>query len=695
MDQDGFISERITNGNLRIQLGIDVLKLMSDATAIGVRPATPSRRPLERGDFSERLRRAVDRGAACLTSLQAREGYWCGELEADTTLESDYIFYLHLLGRAEPARITRLANYVRRRQLPDGGWNTYVGGPAELNATVKGYVGLRLAGDAAEAPHMVRAAQRARELGGLEATNSFVRYYLALAGVIGWDMVPAIPPELMLLPSWFPVNLYEMSSWTRGIVAPLTILWALKPGWRLPKEVEVDRLYRDPARRRAAFAWSRRPFTWRNVFLAIDRGLKLYERLPWKPGRKRAVAEARRWMTQHLEGSDGLAAIYPAIMNSIFALLALGVPAADPLVAREIGHLAALEIAEGDTIRMQPCFSPVWDTAIAMVSLEEAGLAADHPALGRAAEWLLASQVAAGGDWQVKTRTEPGGWAFEFRNDFYPDVDDTAFVLMALGRVAYPDRARLEQAMRRGVRWLLAMQNRDGGWGAFDRNNNRRLLTQIPFADHNAMIDPSTADVTARVVECLGQMGWPSSHPVLARAWRFLHGDQTPEGAWYGRWGVNFIYGTSGVMRALEAAGMAGREECRRAAAWLRSVQNADGGFGESVASYDDPALKGRGDTTASQTAWALIGLLAAAGPDDPAACRAAEHLLRTQKPDGSWDEPLFTGTGFPRVFYLRYHLYRISFPLYALARYRNLIEGTGERAGVRLLPEHLAKNGA
>jgi squalene-hopene/tetraprenyl-beta-curcumene cyclase len=668
---------------------------MAELAGIGLQPALEPHPRASDQEFLDRLRRGVNRAAEHLLKLQAPEGYWCAELEADTTLESDYIFYLHLLGCAEPDRVARLANYIRRRQLPDGGWNIYSGGPAELNATVKAYVGLRLAGDSAEAPHLARAAARVRVLGGLEATNSFTRFYLALAGVIGWDMVPAIPPEIMLLPSWFPMNLYEMSSWTRGIVVPLMVLWSLKPAWRLPVDLGIERLSRDPNRRHASFAWSANPFTWRNLFLAIDRGLKLYEKMPWKPGRERALAEARRWMIEHLERTDGLAAIYPAILNSIFAMLALGMPANDPSVAREIGHLAELEIADGDTIRLQPCFPPVWDTAIAMVSLEEAGLAAGHSALTRAADWLLANQVQGPGDWQKKAAAEPGGWAFEFRNDFYPDVDDTAFVLMAIGRVEHPDRGRQRQAIARGARWLLAMQNRDGGWGAFDRNNDRKLLTHIPFADHNAMIDPSTADVTARVVECLGRLGWPGSHPVIQRAFRFLQSDQTPEGAWYGRWGVNYIYGTSGVLRALEAAGMAGGEECRHAAEWLRSVQKPDGSFGESIASYDDPSLKGQGQATASQTAWALIGLLAVAGPGDPAARAAADYLLRTQNPDGSWDEEPFTGTGFPRVFYLRYHLYRNSFPLYALARYRNLCEGAGESDGVRLLPEALATNGA
>ncbi len=657
---------------------------MAESSGVGVQPTfEPESRELE----SRRLQQAIAQAVRHLLSLQAPEGYWLGELEADTTLESDYIFYLHVLGKADRKRISRLAAQVRLRQLPDGGWNIYPGGPAELNATVKAYFGLRLAGDPVDAPHMARARLRIHELGGLEAANSFTRFYLALVGAVEWDMVPAIPPELVLLPSWFFVNLHEMSSWTRGIIVPLMILYARKTRWEIPV-ADVDELFRDPARRLGAFEWGPGLLTWRNFFLAMDRALKLYERMPWKPLRQRALEEARRWLMEHLERSDGLSAIYPAMMNSVFALVALGFAPDDPLTAREIDKLARLEITERDTMRVQPCVSPVWDTAILLVGLREAGLPADHPALVRAAGWLLSQQVTGPGDWQVKNRdAAPGGWAFEFRNDFYPDVDDTAFVLMALGCVDYPERARYELAIRRGIEWLVSMQNRDGGWGAFDRDNSRRALTQIPFADHNAMIDPSTADVTARVLECLGRFGWPAAHPVVQRGLAFLRRDQTPEGAWYGRWGVNYIYGTSGVLRALEALGLGSEEECQRAAAWLRAVQNSDGGFGESAASYDDPSRKGQGSSTASQTAWALIGLLAAGDLGGPAA-RAVRFLLDRQNPDGSWDEKEFTGTGFPRVFYLKYHLYRNSFPVYALARYRNLLDSAQPARAAKLASE-------
>ena len=638
---------------------------------------------------AERLHDAIDRGVNYLLSLQASEGYWLGELEADTTLESDYIFYLNVIGKTHPDRIAKLANYVRRRQLEDGGWNIYYGGPSELNATVKAYVALRLAGDSAESEHLQRACRRVHELGGLEASNSYSRLYLALVGAAGWDMVPAVPPELMLLPNWFAINIYEMSSWTRGIVIPLTILYARKPRFAVFGGVCVDALYKDPSRKALAFDWDRQLFSWRNFFLALDRGFKLYERIPWKPLRKRALGQAREWLFEHLERSEGLAAIYPAMMNAIFALLALGHSPDDPLTAREIREFSRFEIEEGDTIRVQPCVSPVWDTAIAMVALEEAGLPPDHPALIEAADWLLEKQIVGPGDWMVKTRgVMPGGWAFEFRNDFYPDVDDTAFVLMALQRVDYPDKSRMEAATRRGLTWLLAMQNDDGGWGAFDHNNDRQFLCQIPFADHNAMIDPSTADVTARVVECLGWYGWHASHPVIERAVKFLLKDQTEEGPWFGRWGVNYVYGTSGVLRALETIGLTVRGYCQQAVEWLRKVQNSDGGFGESIASYYDPALKGKGVSTASQTAWGLIGLLAASDVDDPAVGRAVTHLVERQQSDGSWAEKEFTGTGFPCVFYLKYHLYRNYFPLYALARYRNATQRTTQFCALRVRPQ-------
>jgi squalene-hopene/tetraprenyl-beta-curcumene cyclase len=661
---------------------------LATGTRVGFDTLCASAPSLRGADWTARLEQTIERGAEHLLALQVDGTYWAGELEADSTLESDYIYYLHVIGKADPDRIEKLANYVRQLQLPEGGWSIYPGGPSELNATCKAYFALKLAGDAASLAHMERARETVLRLGGLERTNSYVRFYLALAGALGWELVPSILPELMLLPNWFYINIYEMSSWTRGIVIPMAILSAVRPDWRLPEHAQIEELFRDPSRKKAAFDWSEQLVSWRNFFLALDRVMKLYEKLPWKPLRQRALREAKSWVIDHLERTEGLAAIYPAMMNSIFALMALGYGPDDPLTSREIREFARFEIEDHDTIRLQPCVSPVWDTCIAMVALEEAGVEPDHPSLIRAAEWILSKQVLGPGDWQVKNKdAEPGGWVFEFRNDFYPDVDDTAFVLMALQRVKYPDPVRMEAAIHRGVQWLLSMQNLDGGWGAFDRDNNKSFLCNIPFADHNAMIDPSTADVTARVLECLGRFGWTPSHPAVKRALNFLLKDQCEDGSWFGRWGVNYVYGTSGVLRSLETVSLTARNYCQRAVGWLRSVQKADGSFGESLLSYDLPQTKGQGNSTASQTAWGLIGLLAGSDPGDRDVQKAAAYLVHQQNPDGSWSEDEFTGTGFPSVFYLKYHLYRNSFPLYALARLRNVTEEIPQYCALKLQP--------
>ena len=426
--------------------------------------------------------------------------------------------------------------------------------------------------------------------------------------------------------------------------------------------------------------------------MIVDRVMKVHEALPVKPFRKIALRRAKNWVEEHLERSDGLATIFPAMLNSVLAMNAMGRGWDDPVMAREVAFIKSYEIENANTVRIQPCISPVWDTAIAMVSLEEAGLPANHPALARGAEWLMKNQITTGGDWQIENRdAAPGGWAFEFRNEFFPDVDDTAFVLMALARAEVPDSAAQQRALQRGLAWLLSMQNRDGGWGAFDRDNNLSLLNHIPFADHNAMLDPSTADVTARAIECLGQMGWAPTEPSIQRGWDFIHKDQCADGSWYGRWGVNYVYGSSGVLRALGALRMSQQPEALRAGEWLRQVQNLDGGFGETPASYENPSLKGKGESTASQTAWGLIGLLAAFGPDDPSVKRAVNYLTQHQLTDGSWEEHLFTGTGFPQVFYLQYHLYRNSFPVYALARYRNMVQGIEPCKSKKVAPRDIA----
>ena len=649
-------------------------------------PSTQPRRDHTEGRLEKRLEEALHQATRYLLSQQEPEGCWVGELQSDTTLESDYIFFLHVIGKFDSHRVRKLANYIRQKQLPDGGWNIYEGGPSELNATVKAYLALKLAGVRPEEPFMQEARRRVHELGGLERTSSYARFYLAVGGAVDWEMVPAVLPELMLLPDWCPMDIYSFSSWTRAIVVPLMIVYALKPQWVVPPHARVDELFLDHENHFSSLKWDAKILTWRNAFFLLERMFKGYDALPWKPLRRRALEQARRWMLDHLERSHGLGAIYPAMMNSVLALLAMGYPTDDPLTAREISHLGDLEIEEEDTLRLQPCHSPVWDTALAIVSLREAGVPESHPALEKAARWLLDRQVLGTGDWQVKNPdVEPGGWAFEFRNDFFPDVDDSAFVLLALQGVQDPEPDRLKLAVARGLNWVVSMQNRDGGWGAFDRNNDCTILTFVPFADHNAMIDPSTADLTARALECLGSFGYKPTHPVVQKALAYLRRAQSPEGAWYGRWGVNYIYGTSGVLRALDALGLSDLDCAQHGAAWLRSVQNPDGGFGESCASYDCKELKGHGISTASQTAWGLIGMMAAgAEAGDPALTLAVRYLLSRQDSTGSWDEKEFTGTGFPSVFYLKYHLYRHYFPLYALARYRRLLSNEKPEDPVR-----------
>lgn len=622
-------------------------------------------------------RLAAERARNYLLSIQAEDGHWCGELEGDTILESEYVLMLYFLGRSGEPRARKAAEYVRRRQLEQGGWAIYPGGPPEVSASVKAYFALKLLGDDPDAPHMAKARRAILDLGGVEAANSFTKIYLAIFGQYPWERCPAIPPEMILLPRWFLFNIYEMSSWSRGIVVPLSLVWAHRPYCPVPARASISELYRDGARVRPVNAPSTlKGRLWRTFFAFADSCMKEAEKLPVKPWRRRAIRTAERWILARLDKSDGLGAIFPPIVNAVLAFRCLGYPPDHPVVAGQVRELEKLEIEDGDTLRLQPCFSPVWDTALALNSLVESGLPADHPALLRAARWLLDREVREAGDWRLHARrAEPGGWYFEYANEFYPDCDDTAQVLTALAKVRFPDpreEERRRAAIERGVRWLLAMQNRDGGWASFDRGCDTEAFTYIPFADHNAMIDPSCEDITGRVLETLHVLGHGAS-PAARRAVRFLLRKQLPDGTWYGRWGCNYIYGTWlalwGLTRdALDSAD--GRIE--RAAAWLQAHQNLDGGFGESLRSYDEPETKGIGPSTAAQTAWAALGLMAAGRGGADCVRRAVSYLVASQRPDGSWQDEPWTATGFPRVFYLRYHLYATYFPLLALAQYAN-----------------------
>jgi len=671
---------------------------------------------------TQRIEEALKRTRRFLLSEQQNDGHWVAELEGDTILESEYILLLAFLGQERSEIAIQAARYIEQQQLPGGGWAIYPDGPLEISASVKAYWTLKLTGHDPSAEYMVRAREAIRNAGGAELVNSFTRYYFALLGIISYQQCPAVPPELMFLPRWMPFNIYEMSAWSRTIVVPLSLMWALQPVRKLPPEFGIDELFlRSPAELPVTMGVSsqlddlrkKTRLNWDAIFRQIDKTWKTIERLRIKPFRKPAIRRAFNWIKQRLEQSDGLGAIFPPIIWTVVVLKALGYADDSPEVKQQLGELERLIIQDGETVRLQPCKSPVWDTAISVMALREAGLPADHRSMRKAAGWLLSKEVRQSGDWSVRTRgIEPTGWFFEYENRYYPDIDDTIMVSMALNRslpgsqegnwgLHFLHQAPLDpsngdvsaliqgnslnlndalaqldtmsntvNALRRSIRWVTAMQNRDGGWGAFDVNNDRELFTRVPFADHNAMIDPSTPDITARVLEMYGRLGVSRKHPAVERGLDFLWKTQEPDGSWIGRWGVNYIYGTWQVLVGLNAVGISTLDHrVGRAANWLMKTQQNCGGWGETPRSYDEPGLRGQGEPTASQTAWALMGLCAAGEQNSEAVERGVQYLLNTQLADGTWEEGPWTGTGFPRVFYLKYHYYRIYFPLMALAR--------------------------
>lgn len=671
----------------------------------------------------------LDQGIAASVDFFSRtqnpEGYWVGELEGDSILQSEYILLLTWLGEAESDSVKRAASTLLRQQQSHGGWSLFPGGDTEVSASVKAYLCLKIAGHSPDEPFMVKARKAILEAGGVERVNSFTRYYLALLGIIEYKKCPAVPPELILLPRWFPINIYEMSAWSRTIVVPLSFLWAYQPKCSLPKEHHIDELFTTSPEKLSVTlntedvvdleeTKSRLPWGW--FFRKVDQGIKTAEWLRLKPLRKQALKKAEQWMLERFENSDGLGAIFPPIVWSIIALKCLGYADDCKEIKEARKELDRLVIDDERGYRLQPCHSPIWDTAISTMALREAEVPVESEIIQKSIHWLLEKEVRQPGDWSKKNKSiEPSGWFFEYRNQFYPDVDDTIMVLMVLasclpgeshadwrveflnslqhkseeiptlvfGRTSLPSQAVKDvtgmqpmlNAIRRATKWTLSMQSKDGGWGAFDSDNNREILTRVPFADHNAMIDPSTADITARVVEMLGRMGVDQEFPAIQKAMKFVWDDQKADGSWYGRWGVNYIYGTWQVIVGLTAVGISPDDErIQSGAEWLIKHQQANGGWGETAASYEDPSLKGKGLTTPSQTAWSLMGLIAAGLANEKVVEDGINYLLTEQNPDGTWEEEEFTGTGFPKVFYLRYHLYRNYFPLMALARYRKSV---------------------
>jgi squalene-hopene/tetraprenyl-beta-curcumene cyclase len=644
------------------------------------------RQPEEHSQIEAAIPDAIARAQENLLQQQHQDGHWCGELMVDSTLCSDFVLYMHWLGEVDAEMQRRCAQHILKRQLPDGGWNVYHGGPSEINASVKAYFALKLADYSTDLPFMREARANILRLGGIPRMNTFSKLYLALLGQFPWKYLPTIPVEMILLPKWAPFHIYKMSSWSRAMLVPLSIINHFKPTRALPGEKQLHELYPlGTENQDLRLPRDERFFTWRNFFLRVDTVLKFLHPLQFHAMRRRALQEAERWMVERIgEGSDGLATVFPAMLNCLIALRVLGYPKTHPVCQKAAKDFGGLFVDDPDDLRIQPCLSPVWDTAINIISLAESGLSSEHPALRRAADWLVRKEVRIRGDWSVNnSHPEASGWAFEYNNVFYPDTDDTAMVLMSLRLVRPEDQSTLDQLFRRAIAWQLSFQCRDGGWAAFDKDVTTPWLEDMPFADHNAILDPTCSDLTARTLELLGYIGFDPKQRSVREAIQYLIDTQENDGSWYGRWGVNYIYGTWQVLRGLRAIGedmtqpwiLRGRD-------WLESCQQEDGGWGETCATYENPGSKGIGESTASQTSWAVMGISACGDLNRPSIQRGLDFLLRTQKPDGSWEEPQITGTGFPGVFYLKYDFYRQNFPLLALATYLNYRGGLGHQPG-------------
>jgi squalene-hopene/tetraprenyl-beta-curcumene cyclase len=623
-------------------------------------------------DLLDEVRVAVDQATAHLRSRQDAAGWWKGELRTNVTMDAEDLLLRQFLGILRPTELAEAARWIRSQQRPDGTWANFEGGPANLSTTIEAYAALRLAGDAVDEPHMCAAREFVLRHGGLEASRVFTRIWLALFGEWSWDELPTMPPELVLLPKWMPLNVYDWACWARQTAVPITVVVTLRPVRPLPFTLAELRTG-NPAAPTKTDAAAR-------ACRVLDRALKLYERSPVKPTRSLSLHRAAEWIIARQEADGCWGGIQPPWVYSIIALHLLGYPLDHPVLAAAIrgldGFLIREDTPDGTVRRLEACQSPVWDTCLSAIALLDAGVAVDDPALQRALGWLLAEEVRTPGDWAVRRPGLPSsGWAFEFANDGYPDVDDAAEVLLALRRMDPQRRPQVAAAIERGTQWTVGMQSRDGGWGAFDADNTHHLIEKLPFCDFGAVIDPPSADVTAHVVELLGHSGMAQTE-AAQRGIQWLLREQEPDGSWFGRWGANYVYGTGAAVPALIAAGMP-RDSLpmRRAVRWLEQHQNADGGWGEDLRSYDDDQWRGRGTSTPSQTAWALLALLAV-DPATEAVARGVNYLVRSQRSDGGWDEDLYTGTGFPGDFYINYEMYRLVFPLSALGRYVTATHG-------------------
>ena len=663
------------------------------------------------------VNQAIQLGQDYFRRNQSPEGYWCGQLESNTTMEAEYLMLSHFLGRVDRERWRKLANYILSKQRDDGSWGQYFEAPGDVSTSVESYFALKLAGHSADSEPLLKARQFILSRGGIPRVRIFTKIWLAIFGQWDWRGTPNMPPELIFLPSWVPFNIYRFASWARATIVPMLIILTDRPTCPVPASANLDELYPRPRsetdyslpKPTAGWGWSR-------MLYHLDRIVGFYRRLPVHPFRKRAERKIVDWILDHQEADGCWGGIQPPWVYSLIALHHLGGPSNAAVVEKGFAGFEGFAIEDTETCTVQACMSPVWDTCLAQLALLDSGVAEDDSMVQESTRWLLDQQILAGGDWQIQAKkTPPGGWAFEFHNDKYPDIDDVSEVIMALAgaRLESGDEVSRQTAIDRGVAWLEALQSENGGWGAFDKDNDSQYLTKLPFSDFGETLDPPSVDVTAHIMEMYGKLGYSKDYPTLSRAYDYIRREQEDDGSWFGRWGVNYIYGIGAVLPALAAVGEdMDQSYVRRAVEWVASHQNPDGGWGESCGSYVDPELHGVGPSTASQTAWALLALLAGAEGDSPAAERGVDYLIRNQKKEGSWDEPYFTGTGFPgygvgqrlqnlpkpgekgyqgldlpAAFMINYHLYRNYWPLTALGRYARLSNRKGE------LPVHYADN--
>lgn len=658
---------------------MNYFKLKRQSTFDGVKPFSYGDRSVYSYTTSikKKLKSAIFRSQKLLLSLQKREGFWVSELEANTTITSEYVFFHRYMGQQDVVKEGKAVEFLKRTQLQDGGWNLYYGGPSDLNVTIEAYFAIKISGVSSEDPIMEKARTFILDNGGIENSRVFTKIFLALFGIHDWEKLPSMPVEMMLLPNWFYFNIYEFSSWSRSVIVPLLIIFAKKPVSLLPDSFNLDELYTSNGEFKFNLQNTPKDY-WKQFCKYFDKFiLKVIDKHPLGFVRKKAIKTAERWILEHQDDSGNWGGIIPAMMNSIIALRCIGYDVEDTVIKRGLEEIESFRIETAETLSLQSCVSPVWDTAITCTTLRKSGYSNDHPALVKAAEWLISKQVLKEGDWKIKNKKgEPGGWAFEFKNDFYPDTDDTAEVLMVLQNISLPDKNKKKEVFERGLKWLLSMQSSSGGWAAFDVDNDKAILNKLPFADMESLLDPASCDITGRVLGFLGSIGYKKDYVPVRDALNFIKKNQESDGAWYGRWGVNYIYGTFLVLNGLKEMGEdMNQGYVQKAVNWLKIHQNQDGGWGESCQSYEDTNYRGIGDSTASQTAWALLGLLAAEESTSSFVQKGIQYLIDSQNDDGSWDENEYTGTGFPKHFYIKYHMYRNYFPLLALAEYCNQIK--------------------